>query len=369
MPTTEVPPSQEPSLDGQETRRTRRSRAARRTGLHDLESYDLLHVIDELEDERARVSLREKIWIALILHLLLFGYLIFAPKYIWHIKVRDASSVLHDKEKMTYLDLPPDALKELKPTKPAPLSDKSRQQQSPKPTLDQKTLQALEAMRRAGPPAPKPAPAPRQSEQPPAPAPQQQAQSQPAPPTPRPQQPAPPVPQGQNAQLDAPKPQPTKPNFSTTPQTAADAVQQAARAARSGGASAGGGDMGANAPSQHPGNQGAVDILSDTLGVDFGPYIQRVIYDTKHAWYPIIPEVAQPPISKQGKVLIRFKILPDGSVTDMHLEGPSGTVSLDRAAWAGIVSAAPFPPLPKQFKGPFLELRFYFLYNDREGIR
>jgi outer membrane biosynthesis protein TonB len=51
----------------------------------------------------------------------------------------------------------------------------------------------------------------------------------------------------------------------------------------------------------------------------------------------------------------------------MHLEGPSGDVALDRAAWAGITGAAPFPPIPREFKGPFLELRFYFLYNIRPG--
>lgn len=334
-----------------------------RRGSHDqLEGYDLLHVIDELEDERARVSLREKIWIALILHLLLFGYLIFGPKYIWHIKVREAAS-LHEKDKpMTVLELPPDALKQLKPKTPAPLSDKDRQQQAPKPTLDRKTLEELEAMRRAGPPTPRPAP-PAPTKQPAAPAPPQVAQQQPKP------QPSPPVPTGQNAQIEAPKPQPTKPSFTNSPTTAGEALQQAARQAARGGASEGGGDMGANAPSQHPGDTGPVDILSNTLGVDFGPYIQRVIYDTKRAWYPIIPEVAQPPISKQGKVLIRFKIMQDGSVKDMHLEGPSGDVSLDRAAWGGITGAGPFPPLPKNFKGPFLELRFYFLYNDRGSIR
>jgi len=125
-----------------------------------------------------------------------------------------------------------------------------------------------------------------------------------------------------------------------------------------------GGDYGSGAPVPHEGNQGAVDVLSDTLGVNFGPYIQRVIYDTKKAWYPIIPEVARPPLNKQGRVGIRFKILPNGSVApgSMHLDGPSGDVSLDKAAWAAITYAG-YPPLPKDFKGPYLELRFIFLYN------
>ena len=60
---------------------------------------------------------------------------------------------------------------------------------------------------------------------------------------------------------------------------------------------------------------------------------------------------------------MRFKIYPDGSVKEMILEFPSGDVSLDRAAWGGITGASPYPPLPKEFKGPFLELRFGFYYN------
>ena len=104
-------------------------------------------------------------------------------------------------------------------------------------------------------------------------------------------------------------------------------------------------------PSQHSGLNGGVDVLSDTMGWDYGPYVQRVIWDTEHAWWPIIPESARPPLDKQGKVMIRFKIYPDGSVHDMILEGPSGDVALDRAAWAGITGASPFPPIPQGVQG------------------
>jgi outer membrane biosynthesis protein TonB len=332
--------------------------------LDGLESFDLVHVIEDLEDERARVILREKIWIALILHLVIFLILLFLPRYLPQVKVRDNSQM--DK-KMTYMELPPDVLKQLKPKHPAPQSDKDRQQQAPKPVPNK----ATEAMRKAGPPVQQPTPRPTPAPKPAAPAPQQAAPQPQPKPQPAPQQkPTPPVAKSENNPVQAPSPQPTKPNFNTAPKTAAEALQQAERQASHGSTSyGGGGDMGANAPSAHTGTTGAVDVLSDTLGVDFGPYIQRVIYDTKRAWYPIIPEVAQPPISKQGRVLIRFKIMQDGSIKEMHLEGASGDVSLDRAAWGGIVGAGPYPHLPKNFKGPFLELRFYFLYNDKDGIR
>jgi outer membrane biosynthesis protein TonB len=49
----------------------------------------------------------------------------------------------------------------------------------------------------------------------------------------------------------------------------------------------------------------------------------------------------------------------------MTLDGRSGTTSLDRAAWGAIKGAQPLPPLPKSFKGPYLEIRGGFLYNVR----
>lgn len=336
----------------------------RRSRYEDLDHTDLLHIIDELEGNRGWASLREKLWIALIIHMLVAWYLLYGPKYIYHVRVVDPSVIMKQRQKeLTYLDLPPDALKQLKPKPQAPISDKDRQAQTPHPTLDRKTLEELEAMRRAAPPAPAPAPQQQQMAPaaPPAPQPQGQVAEQ-HPPTP----PAQPLPQNNEAKIEAP-PQAPQPSFrSGSSANPNEALQQAMRQAMQGRGQYGG-DGGANLPSQHPGNNGAVDILSDTMGVDFGPYIQRVIWDTERAWYPIIPESARPPLDKQGKVLIRFKIYPDGSVHDMVLESPSGDVALDRAAWAGITGGSPFPPLPKAFKGPFLELRFYFLYNIRPG--
>jgi TonB family protein len=350
MPTIEVPTSP-PGAPPEPPRFSRPSR------YEEYSTHDLLSVIEDLEGSRNWVSLREKLWIAIILHMILLWFLVYGPKYIFHQRVRvvDQSALLK-KNQMTYLETPSD----IKPMKPKPtpfISNKNHVAETPHPTPDKKTLQELEAMRRAGPPVPRPAPetaAPKPAEAPP----------QPAPRAARPKPPAQPLPANAKSQIEAPTPAPAKPNFNTGASTPGEQIQQMARnAARSGQF---GGDMGANAPSEHPGNQGAVDVLSDTMGVDFGPYIDRVIYDTKRAWYPIIPEEAQPPLLKQGVVQIRFKIKPDGTVTEMHLDGPSGDVALDKAAWAAI-NYAGYPPLPKNFKGPYLELRFYFLYNIKPG--
>ena len=340
MPITETPTSP-PSTPPEPPRFRRSSR------YEDLDTHDLLSVIEDLEGGRNWAALREKVWIALIVHMIVFWFLFYGPKYIFRIHVKDPSLVLRDRDRqrMTVLELPSDALKNVRPK----LSEKERNQPVRKPTLDRKTLDQLQAMRRAAPPVPAPQPV-----QPPPP---QVAQ------IPQPQPPPQPLPT-QQSQIEAPTPAPTKPNFQTGPGTVGQELQQIARGARSGGYE---GDSGPSAPGQRGGANGAAQIMSDTMGVNFDPYLQRVIYDTKRAWYPIIPESARPPLNKQGRVLIRFKILPDGSVKEMKLEGPSGDVSLDRAAWAGITGASPFQPLPKEFKGPYLELRFYFLYNVDPG--
>ena len=334
----------------------------RRSRYEELDHTDLLHIIDELEGSRSWAGLREKLWIALIIHMLVAWYLLYGPKYIYHVKVVDPSVVMRQRQKeLTFLDMPPDLLKPQKSNPTTTLSDKDRVQQSQHPTLDKKTLEQLEAMRRAGPPAP--APQPSQAPVAPAAPPQPQGEvAQQHEPTP----PAQPLPQNNQAKLEAP-PMAPQPNFrSGSPNNPNEQLQQEMRQAMQGRGQFGG-DNGAGLPAEHPGINSGVEVLSDTMGWDYGPYVQRVVWDTEHAWWPIIPESARPPLDKQGKVMIRFKIFPDGSVRDMVLEGPSGDVALDRAAWAGITGAAPFPPIPRVFKGPFLELRFYFLYNIRPG--
>jgi TonB family protein len=112
---------------------------------------------------------------------------------------------------------------------------------------------------------------------------------------------------------------------------------------------------------------GPIEVLSDTMGVDFGPYLQRIVHDVRENWYNVIPEIARPPIMKQGKLAIEFAVLKDGRVAGMKMVATSGDVGLDRAAWSGITNSNPFPPLPTAFGGQYIALRFFFYYNpDRK---
>jgi len=116
---------------------------------------------------------------------------------------------------------------------------------------------------------------------------------------------------------------------------------------------------------RHPGaGAGQPEILSDTQGVDFSAWMQRWHRETENTWDPLIPDEVNPPILKSGMVAIRFKVLPNGRLMDgsLVLEGRSGDTALDRAAW-GALTGSNYPPLPRDFHGPYLELRAYFLYN------
>jgi TonB family protein len=106
-------------------------------------------------------------------------------------------------------------------------------------------------------------------------------------------------------------------------------------------------------------------ILSDTLGVDFGPYLSRIVYIVRRNWYSVIPESAR--LGEKGRVGIVFEILKDGSAPQLRLVASSGSDPLDRAALAGIHASIPFPPLPEEFTGNHLVLQFIFLYNMTMG--
>jgi TonB family protein len=102
------------------------------------------------------------------------------------------------------------------------------------------------------------------------------------------------------------------------------------------------------------------EILSDTMGVDFGPYLEIVKREVKRNWYNLIPESV---LLKKSVVSLQFSIMKNGQVAGLQSVSGSGDVSLDRAAYGGITASDPFPPLPTEFTGPNLTLRFTFFYN------
>jgi len=116
------------------------------------------------------------------------------------------------------------------------------------------------------------------------------------------------------------------------------------------------------------GAAGKEGIITDTKGVDFKPYMAQVSRITQASWNPLIPRNAQAPFNESGVATLCFLLLPNGHLKDgsLLMIARTGDPAMDRAAEYAIVNSV-YPPLPAEFKGPGIEIRFSFVYNpDRK---
>ena len=310
----------------------------------DYDTHELLEMISELEDERRWARLREGVLWAVLVHIVLLFCLYLVPKYVLKTPVVDDFDRIKQHEDQIALDQMPDAVRQVQKPKvaPKPLT---------KPLIDKQTMDEMKKRAEQTPAPPPPA--------------QQQAQT-PEQPKPQPTQPLPPNPQSQAPEAPRPQAVPAKPNFAMGTQNPADQLRQDMQHAMRGQGQQGYGNQpsGGSGLARHPGAGSGFEVLSDTQGVDFSSWLSRWHYITQMTWDPLIPDEVNPPILKSGIVAVRFKVLPNGQVTDMQLDGRSGDTGLDRAAW-GAITGSSYPPLPREFHGPYLELRAYFLYNEQ----
>jgi TonB family protein len=313
-----------------------------------------LHLLlGDLKDDVSGYRRREAAWISLLVHGAIILALIFAPKWM------PTSVVIvpaHENENATFITLPADELK-VKPPQTNKISDQNRVAQAKMPAPSKEALQKLIDARRPGPPQP--------SSAPPQPAQQQAMQAPPAP-----QQggaPAPAQPQTtETAKLEAPAPKRNPFTMSSPGSSINQAIQSAAASQPSTGVTFGGGERGSGFRPKID-TRGAMDILSDTRGVDFGPYMKRLHVTVEDHWFPLIPEVALPPMMKKGVVVIEFSIMKDGSIQGLTVVSSSGDTALDRAAYGALMNAVPLPRLPVEFSGNFLKIRAAFFYNPEKN--
>ncbi len=334
------------------------------------------HLLIQLQDDLSQARKREAIWLSVILHFLVIILLwnseklmMLLPHRTMNVEIRTDANRQKD---ATFLELPPDAQKLTRRPDAKVMSDKDRIATSKAPQINRDDLKKILQSAHPGHPGARVQQPPAQGQPP-----QQTAQAQP--PQPQPQTPAeetqqasPPAPPqpDQTAQLKTPPQTPRPvPNFNT-PMTAGSAIEQATQAAAENRGHYGSGQGGDYGLSHGKGGAKAADqveVLTDTMGVDFGPYLTRIVQIVRQNWYSLMPPSVYAPLFKQGKVSLQFSILKDGKTDGLIIHTPSGDVALDRAALGSITASTPFPPLPKEFPGKNLGLRFYYFYNLEPG--
>jgi hypothetical protein len=131
------------------------------------------------------------------------------------------------------------------------------------------------------------------------------------------------------------------------------------RAVGGGGQLPGGGGRGGGGGTAY----GGIEMLTPDEGVDFNSYLQRVYVTVKRNWFSVMPGSVE--LGEKGIVYLTFRINRDGNVPSDEpvIERNSGKEPLDRAAFSSVRASTPFEPLPPQFKGPYIELRYRYYYN------
>jgi len=124
----------------------------------------------------------------------------------------------------------------------------------------------------------------------------------------------------------------------------------------------GGGGIGGglNFPPSAGRQASSLELLSDTKGVDFRPYLLQVLAAVRRNWFAVYPESAR--MGLRGRVEAQFVIAKDGSVPKLVIVLHS-IPALERAAVAGIDASHPFPPFPSGFDGDRVVLKLTFSYN------
>ena len=312
--------------------------------------------LTSLQDEIDRSRRREAFWMSVLAHLVAFVVFVNGAKLLpkQQVVAPIRTEVLQERT-YTFLVMPPDLEKNVATPRTGVLSNKNRVANSSEPILDPKALEHILASSHKGSVSAKTN--------------RFQARSLPvatsAMPVSRPQT---------EVAAAAPAPiRPGEPNLASvpaaTPATALAPVTKpgpgaisgtplATTAAANGTVASGLSGAGSQAPSRSN-----LDVLSDTMGVNFGPYLSHILRTVRANWYSRIPESARGPLMKKGQVSIQFDILKTGQIAGMRVVGTSGDPSLDGAAIVGIDQSGPFPPLPAQFQGQYLALRFHFFYN------
>ncbi|MBP3846357.1 TonB family protein [bacterium] len=106
----------------------------------------------------------------------------------------------------------------------------------------------------------------------------------------------------------------------------------------------------------NPGGGGGRPGIDAIREPDFGPYMRELQRRIKMNWDP-------PKGNESKRVVLLFKIAKDGRLLSCSVFKSSGLQNADAAALNAVKLAAPFRPLPPEFKGQSIDIQFTFDYN------
>ncbi|MBI5239517.1 MAG: TonB C-terminal domain-containing protein [Elusimicrobia bacterium] len=100
---------------------------------------------------------------------------------------------------------------------------------------------------------------------------------------------------------------------------------------------------------QTAGAPGQAGVATDLPNFPYPWYISQLRQALWDQWSGRMPKGA-------GECVVVFSLLPNGRFVDLRIEESSGDPAFDLAAQSAVQDGAPYPPLPKGFKEPFLKI-------------
>ncbi len=115
---------------------------------------------------------------------------------------------------------------------------------------------------------------------------------------------------------------------------------------------------------------GRLEVVSDTMGVEFGPYLHMNLRSRiRENWQAAVSQQKLPLPTERKMLVAEFTILKDGTLDGLKLAESSGDAELDHTGLDGVTHSAPFPALPDEFKGQSIRVRCALFYNPNAPLQ
>ncbi len=146
------------------------------------------------------------------------------------------------------------------------------------------------------------------------------------------------------------------PNPSLAPVGSGSGTKTASSGSGTSGRPGSGYGSGSGSGGGNPGGGGGRPGIDAIREPDFGPYMRELQRRIKMNWDP-------PKGNESKRVVLLFKIAKDGRLLSCSVFKSSGLQNADNAALNAVKLAAPFRPLPPEYKGSSIDIQFTFDYN------
>jgi hypothetical protein len=118
----------------------------------------------------------------------------------------------------------------------------------------------------------------------------------------------------------------------------------------------------------HPATGVGANIVSPTDGVDFSPYLRKLVASVRSNWIATMPESVY--LGAHGEVHISFTIERNGSVRpeDIHIDSDNSGKDFGDVCKRTILNASPYEPLPDAYHHDSMQVRFGFFFNTKPPL-